>query len=663
MNNNNHQTAFDSSILLTQNKSEPTIIRILIVDDQNSICERLKLLLEPEADLAVVGVAEDGASAIKQVESLQPNVILMDLEMPGMDGIKATQIISKRFSDCQILVLTAHDSNEYLNQAMKAGAKGYLLKNTPAEELRMAIRFIYKGYSYLGPGLSKKIGYDTAKIDSQNEAKTNIKSTENFSVPNGKENKLFRAKSLERLSSPERLDQLMQVVNPQSWLPLVTLGSLVVAAGVWSVFGRIPVTVEGRGVLIYPSKVVPLQAKGEGQLLDLKIQSGDTVKKGQVIATVDQIDLRKQLELAKAQLSQLQAQDREVGVVQRQRSDRDLESISEQRQTLEQRLQILQELTPTLKEKGLISIERDRETLQKRLQTLTDLLPTYKKRLTVRQNLFAEGAISDDVLLEARQEYFDNIANLNEVESQLKQLDVKEADAIKTYLSNLNEIKNIKAQLQELDSKQATLAQQDLETSNTRIKEIQEVEREINRLQEQIANNSQIVSQHSGTILDITVNVGQVVQAGTRIADIDINNPENKLVGITYFTVEDGKKIQPDMTVQITPQTIKRERFGGIVSRVTKISSFPTTKEAAAKIVGNSEVVEGLVSEKQAGLIQVFAELQPDSNTFSGYKWSSSSGPNLHISSGTTTIARVKIEERAPITYVIPLLRSISGIY
>lgn len=663
MNNNNHQTAIDSSSLLTQNKSKPTIIRILIVDAQNSICERLKLLLETEADLAVVGVAEDGAIAINQVEFLQPDVVLMALEMTDLDGIKATQIIAKRFPDCQILVLTTDDNNEYLNQAISAGAKGYLLKNTPAEELRLAIRLLSKGYSYLGQNLWSEIGFKTVKTDSKNEAKTNLKSTPNFSVSNRKENKLFRAQSLERLSSPERLDQLMQVVNPQSWLPLVTLGSLVVAAGIWSVFGRIPVTVEGRGVLIYPSKVLPLQAKGQGQLLDLKIKSGDTVKKGQVIAQVEQIDLRKQLELAKAKLAQLQAQNREVDGVQRERSDRDLESITEQRQTLEQRLQILQELTPTLREKGLISIERDRENLQKRSQTLTNLLPTYKKRLAVRQNLFEQGAISDDVLLQAKQEYFNNIANINEVESQLKQLDVKEADAIKTYLSSLNEIKNIKAQLQELNSKQANLAQQDLETSNTRRKEIQEVEREIDHLQEQITNNSQIVSQHSGKILDITVNVGQVVRAGTRIADIDINNPENKLVGITYFTVEDGKKIQPDMTVQITPQTIKRERFGGIISSVTKISSFPTTKEAAAQIVGNPEVVEGLVAEKQAGLIQVFANLQPDNNTFSGYKWSSSSGPNLHISSGTTTIARVKIEERAPITYVIPLLRSISGIY
>ncbi|HEY9767399.1 MAG TPA: NHLP bacteriocin system secretion protein [Coleofasciculaceae cyanobacterium] len=642
----------------SDNISNPQKIRVLIVDDQNSVRQRLKLLLEPEADLEIVGIAEDGAIAIKQVESLQPDVVLIDLEMPEMNGVKATKIISKRFPDCRILVLSSHDTNEYLNQAMDAGAKGYLLKNTPAAELHNAIRSIYKGYSHLSPGLWEKIRQ--ADRSTSEPAKPE---PQKIAQANAQESKLFRQKSLERLASPEKLDQLMQVVNPKSWLPLVTLGSIVAAAVGWSVYGKIPVTVEGRGVLIYPSKVVPVQAKSAGQLLELKIEPGDRVKKGEVIATVAQIDLRKQLELAQAKLVQLQGQDRDVDLLQAQRSDRDIESISEQRQALAQKWEILAELTPTLRDKGLVSIKRDRTSLERRLQILRELMPTYKKRLVVRKNLFKQGAISDDVLLQARQEYFDNIAQINEADSQLKQLDFKEADALKEYLSNLNEIKNIKAQLQELQSKKANIAQQDWETSTNRTKEIQEAEREINQLSEQIKDNSQIVSQHAGKILEITTNLGQVVQAGTRIANIDIDNPTDKMVGITYFPVEDGKKIQPDMTIQITPQTIKRERFGGIVSNVNKISSFPITKEAAVSVVGNPEVVEGLVSKDQPGLMQVSASLQTDADTFSGYKWSSSAGPNLKISPGTTTSARVKIDERSPISYVIPLLRSVSGIY
>lgn len=642
-----------------KNITDHSKIRVLIVDDQNSIRERLKLLLEPETDLEVIGIAEDGAIAIKQVESLQPDVVLIDLEMPGMNGVKATKIISKRFCDCQILVLSSHDTNEYLNQAMDAGAKGYLLKNTPAEELSNAIRSVYKGYSHLSPGLWEKI----RQVESKSTRKAESTQKETSTPSNNQESKLFRQKSLERLASPEKLDQLMQVVNPKSWLPLATLSSLVVAAGVWSVYGKIPVTVEGRGVLVFPSQVVPLQAKSAGQLLELKIQPGEQVKKGEVIATVAQIDLRKQLELAQAKLVQLQGQDRDVALLQTQRSDRDLQSIFEQSQTLKQKLAILTELTPTLRDKGLVSIKRDRQALATRLKTLRELLPTYQKRLVIRQDLFNQGAISDDVLLQARQEYFDNTAQINEADSQLKQLDVKEADALKEYLANINEIKNIKAQLQELQSKKANLAQQDWETSTNRAKEIQEVEREINRLSEQIKDNSQIISQHDGKILEITTNLGQVVQAGTRIANVDIDNPTDKMLGITYFPVEDGKKIQPGMNIQITPQTIKRERFGGIVGNVDLISPFPITKEAAANVVGNPEVVEGLVSKEQPGLMQISASLQTDDSTFSGYKWSSSAGPNLKISPGTTSIARVKVDERTPISYVIPLLRSVSGIY
>jgi HlyD family secretion protein len=645
------------------NLTNDSKIRVLIVDDQNSIRQRLKLLLEPEKDLEVVGIAEDGAIAIKQVESLQPDVVLIDLEMPGMNGVKATKLISKRFPNCRILVLSSHDTNEYLNQAMEAGAKGYLLKNTPPAELSNAIRAVYKGYSHLSPGLWEKIRQVKVKASSNSTKSDSKEAKSTVTESNGKESKLFRQKSLERLASPEKLDQLMQVVNPKSWLPLVTLGSLVLAGGIWSVYGKIPVTVEGKGVLIHPGKVIPLQAPLQGQLIELKIKSGEQVKKGDLIATIGQPELRKQLELAQNKLVQLQKQDQDLSLLQTQRRNSDLVSLSQQRQASEQRLEILEELTPTLRDKGLISIKRDRQTTLTRLSTLRELLPTFKKRLEIRKNLFREGAIADDILLQARQEYFDNTAQINEAESKLKELDMKEADALKQYLSNLNEIKNIKAQIQELQSKKANLAQQDQESTTNRQKEIQDVEREINGLRKKIGDQTKITSQHNGRILEITTNLGQVVQPGTRIANIDIDNPSDKMVGITYFPVEDGKKIQPDMTIQITPQTIKRERFGGIIGDVNQISAFPMTKEAAANVVGNPEVIEGLVSQKQAGLIQVSAKLQMDAATFSGYKWSSSSGPRLKISPGTTTIARVKVEERTPISYVIPLLRSISGIY
>jgi HlyD family secretion protein len=475
---------------------------------------------------------------------------------------------------------------------------------------------------------------------------------------------LFRKESLDRLSSPERLDQLMQVVSPRSWLPLVTLGSLVGVAVIWSIYGRIPITVEGRGVLIYPSKVVPLQSKSSGQLIALNVKVGDIVKKGQVLATIDQTELRKQLQQQQSKLTELESQDKAAGSLQGLRLEQDKRSMQQQRLYLQQRIRELQALTPLLKTKGSVSIRLQHQGLQQRLREAQVLTSVYKQRMEIRRQLFkTEGAISGDDALEAEQQYLQNLEKISELQAKLKELDVKETEQEKDYRENLSSISELQAKLKELDSKQASVAQQDLENATTRKKEIQEVKREIAKLELELGNNSQIISQHSGRILEITVTPGQVVDRGTRLASIDAETPSSKLVSVTYFPVADGKKIQAGMTIQITPQTVKRERFGGIVGTVNSISRFPITKQAAASEVGNPEVVEGLVSEKQAGLMQVFSDLELDSQTFSGYKWSSSTGPHLKISPGTTTVVRVKVEERAPITFVLPILREFSGIY
>ena len=477
-----------------------------------------------------------------------------------------------------------------------------------------------------------------------------------------KRNNIFRKESLERLSSPERLDQLMQVVSPKSWLPLLALGSLVGVGIAWSIYGRIPITVEGRGVLIYPRKVVPLQSASSGQLLALNVKVGDVIKKGQVLATIDQQDLRKQLQQQRAKLVELESQDQAVGSLQGQRTEQEKISLQQQRLYFQQRIRELQALTPQLKTKGNDSIREQRQGLQQRLREAQALIPIYKQRMEIRKQLFEkERAITSDVALEAEQQYLQNLQKISELQAQLKELDVKETEQEKAYRDNLSTISDFQSQLKQLDSKQATQAQEDLQTLTTRKNEIQEVKREIAKLELQLRNNSLIISQHNGRILEITLTPGQVVSAGTRLGSIDEENPSSKLVGITYFPIAEGKKIQPGMSIQITPQTVKRERFGGIVGTITAVSPFPITKEGAVSMVGNSEVVEGLVSQKQEGVIQVFANLEPDSTTPSGYKWSSSTGPHLKISSGTTSVVRVKVEERAPITYILPILRSFSG--
>lgn len=132
------------------------MINVLIADDQNFVRKTLESYLEPELDLNIIGFADNGKTAIEKVESLQPDVVLMDIEMPIMDGLTATKTIVEKFSKTKVLMLTIHDREQDVATAIKLGAKGYWLKNTTAKELADAIRYVHKGYFQLTLELVEK---------------------------------------------------------------------------------------------------------------------------------------------------------------------------------------------------------------------------------------------------------------------------------------------------------------------------------------------------------------------------------------------------------------------------------------------------------------------------------------------------------------------------
>lgn len=156
------------------------MIRILLVDDQKLIRQGLKALLELDPGIQVVGTASDGYSGIEQVEKLLPDVVLIDIRMPLMNGVTATRIISERFPETKVLILSGYDDEEYLADALRWGAKGYVLKDTPADDLVSVIRSVYKGYYQIGPGLLEKINSRIPSGSSVNS--TPILSNDN--VPN-----------------------------------------------------------------------------------------------------------------------------------------------------------------------------------------------------------------------------------------------------------------------------------------------------------------------------------------------------------------------------------------------------------------------------------------------------------------------------------------------
>jgi len=178
-------------------------IMVLLVDDHATVREGLRFLLDAQADINVVGVAADGREAVDQVAQLCPDVVVMDIAMPQLNGIEATQRIKRECPGVQIVILSMHASNEQIFRALQAGARGYLLKETAGIEVATAVRAVHAGQRYLSAEVSDKLIDDYMQQRAIDEAKS----------------------PLTRLSSRER-ETLQLVVEGQSSAEIAELLSL-----------------------------------------------------------------------------------------------------------------------------------------------------------------------------------------------------------------------------------------------------------------------------------------------------------------------------------------------------------------------------------------------------------------------------------------------------
>jgi DNA-binding NarL/FixJ family response regulator len=133
------------------------VIKVLLVDDQTLIRQGIRLLLEIESDIQVVGQAADGQAALEQVEALHPDVVLMDVRMPEMDGVAATRLLSARHPEVKVIILTTFEDDETVFEGLKAGARGYLLKDISSEEMAQAVRKVAAGEALIQSRLTRKV--------------------------------------------------------------------------------------------------------------------------------------------------------------------------------------------------------------------------------------------------------------------------------------------------------------------------------------------------------------------------------------------------------------------------------------------------------------------------------------------------------------------------
>ncbi len=358
------------------------MIRILLVDDQKSIRERLKSLLETEADFEIVGMVDNGYDAIEQVKLLLPDVVLMDMEMPEIDGILATKIISHSSLKTRVLVLSSYDSDEYVAKSIQSGANGYLLKGAPPQEIRDAIRFVNRGYMQIAPGLFEKfMPSPRAKVAPDSSENRPFKSspsrTDFISGLNLTGLNPFRTAPVKSaLSSPD-LDQpseLILDVTAQSsrksigWYQATALliAGLGLTGGVYFLRQGLDRTMTSTSQdptaasspafheLPFTGKIEPLQsieitATAPGTISNIQVKIGQSVSAGERLVTIENTDaervnqekIRQQQQLTAGQqqaAQQLAAQQQQQKIQQQQTLLGEQQAASGRVNTLQQQI-------------------------------------------------------------------------------------------------------------------------------------------------------------------------------------------------------------------------------------------------------------------------------------------------------------------------------------
>jgi HlyD family secretion protein len=416
-------------------------------------------------------------------------------------------------------------------------------------------------------------------------------------VPRG--TKIFRKAVLDRLSSPEQLHLLMRVTDAKGWLALLACG-LILAMGVaWGVLGKVPTKVQASGILIPIGGLADVVAMGDGQLTSLQVQSGDQVRKDQIIARIAQPELVGQIEALRKQARELQ-----LGLEKsKQQGSEDVRLRSQ-------------------------ASAQERATLRSNMDATVQRKRELEERLASQEDLLQKGLVTRESVQATRQQ-------LRAAEASMKGM---QADLQKVAVEHFS-VQRANEGAVRADSLRVT-----------------DIERQIKLLEDRLADSTAVLSPHAGRVVEVRATVGDVIRSGMPIASLERTGEGGGLEALLYVDSRQGKAVHPGMAVEVAPTVVRRERYGAMVAKVLAVEDFPSTRSGMMRVLHNDQLVEALLAETAGAPIAVRATLERDPTTPTTYRWTSGRGPDLQLSSGTRFTAYVVTRSQRPLALVFPIL-------
>jgi HlyD family secretion protein len=414
--------------------------------------------------------------------------------------------------------------------------------------------------------------------------------------------RVFRAAAIERISSPEQLDQLVRIARPFDWAAAFAIGLALTAVVVWSLLGRIATQTPGDGILIIGGgQVVDAVSAAAGRLDSMSVAVNDRVSQGQVIARIAQTDSE-------------------------QRYRNAVEVYSER-----------------LREHADLMATIDRE-LAAKAQSFAALDAGFQQTIKASEKRVAFLTLMVGQLEGILAKGYETRRNVEDRRRELTDAEQRVTDA-------RNEILKLKTQTLDLESQRERDRQQSLFRVN-------DARRQMEQLAGELGRSSEVVSPIDGRVIEIKVSAGSVLTVGTPV--IQIESEGLTLAAVVYIPGERGKDVKPGMTVRVEPTTVRREEFGTLVGTVRSISDFPMTPQGMLAVLHNDTLVQRF-SHDGAPYAAV-VELQRDVASPTGYQWSVGHGPPARLTTGTLVRAEITTRTRRPIDLVLPNIKRLTGL-
>lgn len=406
---------------------------------------------------------------------------------------------------------------------------------------------------------------------------------------------IFRQVSLDRLSSPEQLDQLLVITGARTWFGLAAVMALIAAACVWGFLGSVTTTAAGTGVIVREGGVLNVVSNGGGVVTSISAVPGTIVRAHQLIATIQQPQLLQQIALLeRARNEAIMMRDNRLKVDQR---------------------------TATLKEQSNI---RERANVQAEISELQGRAGLTEKQIAVEEQLFSKGLVTNQQVLDMKQK----LATIND------------------------DIAADNAKLVRFDAERFAIDTQPQQNSIESQMHVTDLERQIASANEKLRVAENVESPYDGEVLEVKVSPGSTVLEGQPI--VSIQPRQQNLEILAYLPSLLAKDVHVGMDAEVSPSNIKREEYGFIRGRVDFIADFPATNAAMMHNFENNTLVQALT--ESGPVTEIRASLTTSPKNVSGFEWSTSAGPTMIITSGTICSVDVVTKRERPVSLLFPYL-------